>query len=63
MIAMFPEPPGLERQFRPFSADAIASPKRWADAWLLAFATCHGAQLVTFDRALRLRGTDCLVLR
>jgi predicted nucleic acid-binding protein len=36
---------------------------KWADAYLIAFASGHQGQLVTFDRALKNRGADCLVLR
>src|SRR5882762_4807386 len=38
------------------------SPKVWADAYLLAFASVTGAKLVTFDRALESRGVEVLVL-
>lgn len=62
-IGLFPEPAGLEAQFRQLSEVARVSPKNWADAYLLAFASCHQARLVTSDRALEGRGTDCLVLR
>jgi hypothetical protein len=40
---------------------ARASPKQWADAWLLAFAKVAGGTLVTFDRALVSRGAYCLL--
>ncbi|MBV8707130.1 MAG: PIN domain-containing protein [Acidobacteriaceae bacterium] len=62
-VALFPEPTGLERDFRRLSSAKTASPKVWADAYLVAFASCHQGQLVTFDRALENRGADCLVLR
>ena len=62
-VALFPEPADLELQFRRLSVSANASPKLWADAYLIAFAACHQAQLVTFDQALESRGADCLVLR
>jgi len=61
-IAFLPEPDGLERRFRePFRVPS-RSPKVWADAYLLAFASVTGAKLVTFDRALESRGADVLVL-
>lgn len=62
-VALFPEPAGLEARFRELLASATASPKVWADAYLVAFAAGHQGQVVTFDRALENRGTDCLVLR
>jgi toxin-antitoxin system PIN domain toxin len=62
-VALYPEPPGFEAQFRQFSQSPVASPKVWADAYLLAFASGHQGQLVTFDRALENRGVSCLVLR
>jgi predicted nucleic acid-binding protein len=34
----------------------------WADSYLLAFATVAGLKLVTFDRALRSRGSEVLIL-
>ena len=34
----------------------------WADAYLLAFAATAGVKLVIFDRALKSRGADVLVL-
>jgi hypothetical protein len=36
--------------------------KVWADAYLLAFASVAGLKLVSFDRGLRLRGIDVLIL-
>jgi len=38
-----------------------ASPKVWADAWLLAFAETADGVLVTFDKALGPRGALCLL--
>ena len=61
-IAFLPEPDGLERKFREPSRLPSHSPKVWADAYLLAFASVTGAKLVTFDRALESRGADVLVL-
>lgn len=62
-VLVYPEPPGLEAQFRQLSEAPVASPKVWADAYLVAFASGHSGQLVTFDRALENRGANCLVLR
>lgn len=61
-IALIDEPPGLEVDFRLRSQLPSRSPKVWADAYLLAFAAAAGLRLVTFDRSLRSRGSDILVL-
>lgn len=61
-IAFVAEPDGMERQFRKLSQLPSSSPKVWADAYLLGFAEAAGLKLVTFDRALRSRGNDVLVL-
>ena len=61
-VAFFPEPTGFEKNFRRLSTLATASPKVWADVYLIAFASCHQGQLITFDRALEKRGADCIVL-
>ena len=62
-VVVYPEPPGLEAQFRQLSKAPIASPKLWADAYLVAFASGHSGQVITFDRALENRGANCRVLR
>jgi predicted nucleic acid-binding protein len=56
------EPGGLEAQFRAFTRSPHASPKDWADSYLLAFASAADLRLVSFDRALRLKGTNLLLL-
>jgi hypothetical protein len=61
-IAFLPEPDGLEREFRARSRLPSRSPKVWADAYLLAFASVAGLKLVTFDRGLKLRGAEVLLL-
>ena len=61
-ISLYPEPAGFEMRFRRLSQSPAASPKVWADAYLVAFAEGHRGRLVTFDRALQNRGADCLVL-
>jgi toxin-antitoxin system PIN domain toxin len=61
-IAFLPEPDNLEREFRSRSRLSSRSPKLWADAYLLAFASAAGLKFVTFDRALRAWGSDVLVL-
>jgi uncharacterized protein len=61
-VMFLPEPEDLEKEFRSRSKLSSRSPKVWADAYLLAFASCAGLKLVTFDRALRSRGANVLVL-
>ena len=62
-VSLYPGPAGFEMRFRQLSQSKAASPKVWADAYLIAFAEGHRGRLVTFDRALENRGADCLVLR
>ncbi len=61
-IVFLPEPDDLERDFRSRSRLTSASPKVWADAYLLAFASVAGLKFVTFDRALKAKGVDVLIL-
>ena len=62
-VSLYPEPAGVEAQFRLKSRARTASPKVWADAYLVAFVAGYQGQLVTFDQALEDRGADCLLLR
>ena len=62
-VTFFSEMPETERQFRRHAATTTASPKLWADAWLLAFAQAAGGTLVTFDQALAERSSQCLLLK
>ena len=62
-VAFLPEPPDLENGFRRASTSGAASPKVWADAFLVAMAIGHRAQIVTFDLALQTRAADCLILK
>jgi toxin-antitoxin system PIN domain toxin len=55
------EPPEIEQTFREKAVGRQASPKIWADAWLLAMAEAAGGVLVTFDKALGARGAHCLL--
>lgn len=55
-VAFAPEPAEVEARFREYASGRTASPKVWADAWLLAFAKAANGTLVTFDRALAARG-------
>lgn len=61
-VAFFPEPAGAEVKFREYATARTASPKLWADAWLLALAEAAGGTLVTLDRALAARSARCLLL-
>ncbi len=61
-IELLAEPNGLDHEFRRRSNLASRSPKVWADAYLLAFAAAGGLKLVTFDRVLKTRGVEVLVL-
>lgn len=61
-IAFLSEPEAIEPEFRRQSRLGTSSPKVWADAYLIAFATVAGLKLVTFDRALRSQGSEVLVL-
>ena len=59
-ISFLPEPEDMEKEFRSRSRLSSSSPKVWADAYLLAFASVAGLKFVTFDRALK--SHDVLVL-
>jgi len=61
-VAYLSEPEAIEPEFRQQSRLGTSSPKVWADAYLLAFATVAGLKLVTFDRALGTRGREVFVL-
>jgi toxin-antitoxin system PIN domain toxin len=60
-VTFVSEPPEVEKRFREKAVGREASPKVWADAWLLALAQEAGGVLVTFDRALAGRGARCLL--
>lgn len=62
-VGFLPEPDGLEARLRMHTRLASASPKVWADAYLLAFAEAYGLTLVTFDHALGKRAPNVLVIR
>lgn len=55
------EPAEIEQRFRDKAVGRQASPKIWADAWLLALAEAADGVLVTFDKALGARGARCLL--
>ncbi len=60
-VSFIAEPSGIEERFRTTTSGRAASPKMWADAWLLAFADEAGGRLVTFDQALAPRGARSLL--
>ena len=59
-VTFVPEPSNVEKRFREKAVRRTASPKVWADAWMLAMASAAGGVLVTFDKALGPRGAHCL---
>jgi toxin-antitoxin system PIN domain toxin len=61
-VVLLGEPVGLDATFREHTSGRRASPKLWADAYLLAFARAHDAVLVSFDRALASRSPKGLLL-
>ncbi len=61
-VVFLPEPEDIEKEFRSRSRLSSRSPKVWADAYLLAFASSAGLKLVTFDRALKTHSADVLIL-
>ncbi len=61
-VVFVPEPEDIEKEFRARSRMPRRSPKVWADAYMLAFTAVAGLKLITFDRALKSRGNDVLVL-
>lgn len=59
------EPPGLDPIWRELSGLPSASPKRWMDAYLAAFAIAAGMRLVTLDKdfqSFTTSGLDLLLL-
>jgi toxin-antitoxin system PIN domain toxin len=61
-IEFLEEPAELAPEFRALNRSAQASPKEWADSYLLAFAAAADLRLVTFDPALRQTGANLLLL-
>lgn len=63
VIFVTAEPSGLESGWTAFAVRDSASPKLWMDAYLAAFATAGGYQMVTTDAAFRqFASLDLLVL-
>ena len=60
-VTFVSETEDAEERFRENAVGRAASPKQWADAWLLALASAACGVLVTFDKALEARGAHCLL--
>jgi hypothetical protein len=60
-VTFVSEPPEVEKRFREKASGRTASPKLWADAWLLALAQQAEGILITFEQALASRGAYCLL--
>jgi toxin-antitoxin system PIN domain toxin len=60
-VTFISEPPEVDKRFREKASRRTASPKVWADAWLLAVAQAAEGILVTFDKALASQGVNCLL--
>ena len=61
-VTFFNEPSGIDEAFRKYARKNHASPKLWADAWLLAFTECAGGEVITFDQALAARASHTILL-
>lgn len=56
------EPPTLEANFRVLARRSISAPKEWADSYLAAFSKASSIPLVTFDRGLKSRMNEAILL-
>lgn len=62
-FVFFSEPSGLDAALRRFSSSHRPATRLWTDAYLAAFATTAGLQLVTFDQDFRqFDGLDLVLL-
>jgi hypothetical protein len=61
-VGFLEEPPGIDRRFRALTRLKSASPKVWADAYLVAFAATSQLTLVTLDRAFRGKAKPLILL-
>jgi uncharacterized protein len=61
-IGFLEEPGAVESQFRALTRSPHATPKDWADSYLLAFAETAQLRLVTFDQAILQKSAGILVL-
>jgi toxin-antitoxin system PIN domain toxin len=60
-VVFISEPPDVDQRFREKAVGRSASPKIWADTWLLSLAQAADGILITFDKALGARGAHCLL--
>ena len=49
-VTYLEEPPGIATHWQKYASLPSASPKVWMDAYLAAFARCHGITLITLDK-------------
>lgn len=61
-VEFLDEPGGLDVQFRALTRSPRASPKDWADSYLVAFAQTARLTVVTFDRAFQNKAKDLVLL-
>jgi len=61
-VTFVDEPPKLEANLRARSQEKRSSPKEWTDSYLVAFATASRLTLVSFDKGLRRKTEDLLLL-
>jgi hypothetical protein len=62
-VGVATEPADLEIHWRTLTHRKTSSPKLWNDAYLAAFATSAGFELVTFDKAFtQFAGLNCTIL-
>lgn len=54
-VAFLEEPALAGNSFRQYASGDHASPKLWADAWLLSITEKSNGTLITFDRTLAAR--------
>lgn len=52
-VVLLADPIGLQERLAEWVAEGLATPRAWTDLYLAAFAACHEARFVTFDRAFR----------
>jgi predicted nucleic acid-binding protein len=62
-VSLVEESSALEARFRVLTQDKRSAAKDWADSYLYAFAETADLRLVTFDQALRQKGTNVLLLQ
>jgi len=62
-VSFVEESSTLEARFRALTQDERPATKDWADPYLYAFAETADLHLVTFDQAMRQKGTNVLLLQ